>query len=351
MTQREGLLLSGVLLVLVAITLPELGSDPWHFRPPSVDPQGPLAPLVRAAGEEWDVGIARSAAFGAALLCGAVAAFLIWRPQPLPRWTGIALVLSVGVLLAAPSTLLQVGPPRLDRALVLHERLDLPGRARRRAPARPGQPVRARLQPLRPRALLHARRQRVGARPRARGRAPPLRLLPRRRRLGGRLAAAARPVRRLPPARAARDARASPRRAAVSRTGRLAARARRGAGLQPDPRALGLVRAERRAEPAAAGARLRAGDAPPLRLGCRGDRRRHPAQAVRDRRAPLHGADGPARGVEAGGPRLRRRPGGGHPAVPDRRPERVLRRHRQVRRRAPTGSWAMACRRSWSASA
>jgi len=108
-TQREGLVLSGVLLVLVAITLPELGSDPWHFRPPSVDPQGPLAPLVRAAGEEWDVGIARSAAFGAALLCGAVAAFLIWRPQPLPRWTGIALVLSVGVLLAVPSALLQVG--------------------------------------------------------------------------------------------------------------------------------------------------------------------------------------------------------------------------------------------------
>ena len=49
-----------------------------------MDAQGPLAPLVRAAGEEWDVGIARSAAFGAALLCGAVAAFLLWRPRPLP---------------------------------------------------------------------------------------------------------------------------------------------------------------------------------------------------------------------------------------------------------------------------
>ena len=109
MTQREGLLLSAVLLVLVAITLPELGSDPWPFRPPSVDPQGPLAPLVRAAGEEWDVGIARSGAFAAALLCGAFAAFLIWRPEPLPRWTGIALVLIVGLLLAAPSTLLQLG--------------------------------------------------------------------------------------------------------------------------------------------------------------------------------------------------------------------------------------------------
>jgi hypothetical protein len=109
-TQREGLLVSGVLLVLVAITLPELGSDPWHFRPPSVDPQGPLAPLVRAAGEEWDTGIARAAAFGAALLCGGYAAVLLARPRPaLPSWTGVALVLVVGVLLAVPSTLLQLG--------------------------------------------------------------------------------------------------------------------------------------------------------------------------------------------------------------------------------------------------
>jgi hypothetical protein len=109
-TQREGLLLSAVLLVLVAIALPELGSDPWHFRPPRVDPQGPLAPLVRAAGEKWDLGIARAAAFLAALVCGAFAALLLARPAPaLPRWTGIALVLLVGVLLTAPSTLLQLG--------------------------------------------------------------------------------------------------------------------------------------------------------------------------------------------------------------------------------------------------
>jgi hypothetical protein len=109
-TQREGLVLSGVLLALVAITLPELGSDPWHFRPPSVDPQGPLAPLVRAAGEEWDVGIARASAFVAALLCGAFATFLVVRSRPsLPASTGIALVLAVGILLAAPSTFLQLG--------------------------------------------------------------------------------------------------------------------------------------------------------------------------------------------------------------------------------------------------
>jgi hypothetical protein len=106
---RAAWALTGVLFALIAITLPELGSDPWRFRPGTVDPQGPLAPLVRAAGEEWDVGIARAAAFVAALLCGAAAVLLLARPRPWPRWGGIALVLAVGVLLMAPSTLLQIG--------------------------------------------------------------------------------------------------------------------------------------------------------------------------------------------------------------------------------------------------
>lgn len=110
MSQRAAWLVTGMLFVLVAIALPELGSDPLRFRPPSVDPQGPLAPLVRAAGEEWDLGIARAAAFAAALLCGGFAIFLLARrPPALPRWTGIALVLAVGLLLTAPSTLLQLG--------------------------------------------------------------------------------------------------------------------------------------------------------------------------------------------------------------------------------------------------
>jgi hypothetical protein len=99
----------GVLFALIAINLPELGSDPWHFRPGTVDPQGPLAPLVRAAGEEWDVGIARAVAFGAALLCGAAAVYLLAVKRSWPRWAVVALVLGVGLLLAAPSTLLQLG--------------------------------------------------------------------------------------------------------------------------------------------------------------------------------------------------------------------------------------------------
>jgi hypothetical protein len=98
-----------VLFALVAIALPELGSDPWPFRPGAVHAQGVLAPLVRAAGEEWDVGIARAAAFAAALLLGAAALTLYGRRRTWAAWTGVVLVLAVGVLLTAPSTFLQLG--------------------------------------------------------------------------------------------------------------------------------------------------------------------------------------------------------------------------------------------------
>jgi hypothetical protein len=101
--------LTGVLFVLVAITLPELGSDPWRFRPDAVDPQGPLAPLVRAAGEEWDLGIPRACCFLAGLLCGAAAMLLIARPQAWSKRLAVALVLAVALLLTAPATLLQLG--------------------------------------------------------------------------------------------------------------------------------------------------------------------------------------------------------------------------------------------------
>jgi hypothetical protein len=101
--------LVGVLFALVAITLPELGSDPWRFRPGAVDPQGPLAPLVRAAGEEWDLGIPRACCFLAALLCGGAATLLIARPRAWSKRLAVALIVAVGLLLTAPATFLQVG--------------------------------------------------------------------------------------------------------------------------------------------------------------------------------------------------------------------------------------------------
>ena len=109
MRERGSWALVGVLFALVAITLPELGSDPWRFRPGEVDPQGPLAPLVRAAGEEWDLGILRASAFLAALLCGAIAVYLLAGSRALSKRLAICLVLAVGVLLTAPATLLQLG--------------------------------------------------------------------------------------------------------------------------------------------------------------------------------------------------------------------------------------------------
>ncbi len=106
---REGMLaLVGVLLAIVAVTLPELGSDPWPFRPGSIQANGVLAPLVRAGGSEWDVGIARTTCFAAGLLLAAVGTLAL-RRRDWPAWTGVALAVLVALALMLPSTLLQVG--------------------------------------------------------------------------------------------------------------------------------------------------------------------------------------------------------------------------------------------------
>ena len=101
--------LIGVLLALVAFNLPELGSDPWPFRPGAVEPTGILGPLVRAAGEEWDLGIARAACFLAGLVLALIAAWALRRRGDWPAWTGTALAFGVALALLVPSTLLQIG--------------------------------------------------------------------------------------------------------------------------------------------------------------------------------------------------------------------------------------------------
>ena len=86
------------------------------------------------------------AAFLAALLCGAFAVYLLHaRPPALPRWTGIALVLAVGAAAHGSLDAAAARPARLHRAVVLHQRLDLPDRAGRRPGAARRQPLRARL--------------------------------------------------------------------------------------------------------------------------------------------------------------------------------------------------------------
>src|SRR4051794_28415703 len=98
----------GVLTLMLAVNLPELGSDPWPFRPGPIDAQGPLGPLVRAAGRHWDLGISRAATLLAMLLV-AGAGVLVGRRRGVPRRAAVALGVVVGLMLLLPSTLLQRG--------------------------------------------------------------------------------------------------------------------------------------------------------------------------------------------------------------------------------------------------
>jgi hypothetical protein len=93
---------------LVIVTMPWLGSDAWPFDPPSVEPRGIFEPLVRAADEEWDLGMLRSSAVLAGLLV-ALAAAAAWRFQTWSRGAAVALVAVVVAMLVVPATLLQVG--------------------------------------------------------------------------------------------------------------------------------------------------------------------------------------------------------------------------------------------------
>ena len=96
------------LSVLVILAVPELGSDPWEFRPGEVRAGGPLAWLVRIADSEWDLGVIRACALLAGLLV-AIAATVALRVRTWNRRWAVALVLVVTLLLVVPATLLQVG--------------------------------------------------------------------------------------------------------------------------------------------------------------------------------------------------------------------------------------------------
>jgi hypothetical protein len=109
-TRREAGAVLGILGILVAITVPELGSDGWLFTPPSVERHGILGLLVRAAGDEWDrnPGVLRAFAMVGGLIT-ALAALVVLKAQSVrPKViTGVCAV--VIVLVAVPATLLQVG--------------------------------------------------------------------------------------------------------------------------------------------------------------------------------------------------------------------------------------------------
>ena len=75
----------GTLGGLVAIVVPELGSDPWPFQPPAFHPHGVLGPLVRAAGRHWDLGFVWTpgivAGFAVALVAVSGWRWRTWRSR------------------------------------------------------------------------------------------------------------------------------------------------------------------------------------------------------------------------------------------------------------------------------
>jgi hypothetical protein len=107
-TRREAGAVLGVLGILVAITVPEVGSDPWPFQMIPIDAEGMLGPLVRAADREWDLGLLRAAAILAGLIVALTTAFVLSVRRVRPLVVGTVCALVIG-LLVVPATLLQVG--------------------------------------------------------------------------------------------------------------------------------------------------------------------------------------------------------------------------------------------------
>jgi hypothetical protein len=105
---RNALLaLLGTLGALIALVVPELGSDPWPFHA-TVHPHGLLGPVVRAAGRRWDHGFLRTPGTVVALAV-ALAAATAWSAR---RWrtdAAAGLALLVVLALLVPAVLLQAG--------------------------------------------------------------------------------------------------------------------------------------------------------------------------------------------------------------------------------------------------
>lgn len=105
---RGGWAVLATLGLLVFVAVPELGSNPWPFRPPSLDPHGLLGPLVRLADRHWDLGVIRTPGIVVGVLIALVAvAGWRWRRWRADLLGGLCLIVALALLL--PAVLLQVG--------------------------------------------------------------------------------------------------------------------------------------------------------------------------------------------------------------------------------------------------
>ncbi len=99
--------------LLVAVAVPELGSGPWPFHPPFVDPHAILGYARSRCRPQWDLGIVRTPGIMAGMVVAAAALFgwrrRVWRGDVLG-----ALCLVVIVALLVPAVLLQIGLRQSD---------------------------------------------------------------------------------------------------------------------------------------------------------------------------------------------------------------------------------------------
>ncbi len=94
--------------LLVAVVVPELGSDPWPFRPPSIHPHDVLGHVVRAADRHWDLGFVRTPGIVAGVVVALVAvAGWSWRSWRASILAGLCVVVVLALLVPAAS--LEVG--------------------------------------------------------------------------------------------------------------------------------------------------------------------------------------------------------------------------------------------------
>ena len=317
--------------LLVLINIARIGEDGWVFHTGTVEPHGVLGSFVALAQGRWNPGLLKFAAVAAGLVLVVAVAYAR------ERWTArraLVVTFLVTGLLVAPG---RPGPgraPRLDGAMVLHERLHVPDRGRRRSRPRRPNPLRPRLPRHGGRPVLQPQRQPT-AQPQG---ARPLRLLPwNGSHLRG-LAAPPRTIRRLPLPRPARDARADPGGALLRGAADRASGGRRGARGQPARRAGGVVRDCGCAEPLLPRPRVRAREPVAVRLRGGLPRGRGPAEAVRARGDSVlrrHADHEPRRApkLRARGGRVRRSRRGGRTTVSHRVPECALGGHDRLRDR------------------
>lgn len=93
--------------ILVAVDVPDLGSDPWPFHGP-VHPHGLFARLVRAAGRHWDHGFIRTPAIVVAFAVALAAVIGLRRRSWRADVLGV-LALAAVLALLVPAVVLQTG--------------------------------------------------------------------------------------------------------------------------------------------------------------------------------------------------------------------------------------------------